>query len=572
MSVRVDFEELTQALRQAGLRNTALHLEEAPGQQAVIGGQAQVGGHALELRVWIPSDFPLSLPGILVVNHEALGFVPHLTAVGAICYHEGEGSVQSLWRPEEVAAEALRLALKVLERSLAEAGGVGIVEEMEWWWSRQRGCWRAWQSVFTAGEGVKRIQRTGELVFDDDHTAATQVRELKPGLYLPLAPSLFERRLDPRHLLEVGRLRALLRTHLDEGNRKLLRARLRRGAAPGFLVLGVPRPSGDRALIAAEFVGPLEPHPLREGTMNSESRLEPVLIERLDRERLLKRGGANPDLSAKRVVVVGVGAVGGYVAEAIARTGIGDLMLVDPDLLLPENMYRHTLGCPRLSHLAPILALVDAPTPVPKAEVLAHHIRHGLLHLKVGSIAAPIQTVLEEPALGLGSTDLMVVAIGNPTVSRGLNLELLTRGGPRAVYTWLEPLGIGGHALLTGGPEQAGCYECLHTGEDGAELLAPRTDFVAPNQDVLTRLGGCGASFSPFSDLDARRTAELAVRLAVEALTGSDPGPRLRSWRGSSEGVQARGLVTTAHYDQSQDELDARQADVVHPQCRLCGR
>jgi molybdopterin/thiamine biosynthesis adenylyltransferase len=440
------------------------------------------------------------------------------------------------------------------------------VEEMEWWWSRQRGCWRAWASVFTAGELVKRIQRAGDLVFDNGNAVGTQTLPV-PGLYVPLARSLFERRLDPRRLLEPSGLRGLLRNHLDEDNRGLLRARLRQRTPPRFLVLGIPRPSGDRALIALHF-GDTEVPLLDNHAMTPDAKIEPVLINRLDHKRLMERGGANPDLAQKRVVVVGVGAVGGYVAEAIARTGIGELLLIDPDLLQPENMYRHTLGCPRLSQISPILALVDGPMPVPKAETLASHIRSSLLHLKVGAITASIQTALEQ---ALGAADLMIVAIGNPTVSRGLNLELLSRGAPRAIYTWLEPLGVGGHALLTAAVGQPGCYECLFADDEGTELLAPRTDFVAPDQDVLSRLGGCGMSFTPFSDLDARRTAELAVRLAVEALTDSELGPRLRSWRGSSAAAKARGVGLTARYDLSQDELDAELTCFVHRECRICG-
>src|SRR5690606_37613657 len=207
----------------------------------------------------------------------------------------------------------------------------------------------------------------------------------------------------------------------------------------------------------------------------SDARMEPVLIDRLDRKRLLERRGADPTLSQKRVVVVGVGAVGGYAAEALARTGIGELVLV-----------------------VPILALADAPVPLPKAETLANHLRSSLLHLKVGAITAPIQTALEQPGSTLTTADLVVVAIGNPTVSRGLNLELLSRGGPRAIYIWLEPFGVGGHALLTAATSQGGRYECLFADDEGMEVLAPRTDFVAPNQEVLSRLGGCGASFAPF--------------------------------------------------------------------------
>lgn len=568
MKVEVTVAELVSALADAGLEQTRQLEGEYPvGHRAVIAGRCQLDDHELDLRVWVPDDFPLSLPTVVVANHEVLGFVPHLTANGAICYHEGEGSVQSIWRPAQVIVEAMELALKVLRESLDRGDAKGIVEEMEWWWSRQGDCWRKWVSEFVPGEQVKAIHRFQNCVFDNRLGSVPDGLAIETGLYIPFGSTLFEARLDPRELLAVGRLRTLLRQHLSEDNRKLLKARLRRGAPPRFLVLGIMRPSGDRALIGAEFEGKLDPHPLRESAMTT-TKMSPALIDRVDRRRLLERGGANLGLSGKRVAIAGVGAVGGYVADAVARSGIGELILVDPDVLLPENMYRHTLGCPRLSQVLPIAPLFDMATPVPKAHALAQHLANSLMHLNVKSCHVPIQAALRDPALG--PIDLLIVAIGKPTVSRGLNLELRARGGPRAVYTWLEPLGVGGHALLTATPGQPGCYECLFIDDTGAELLAPGTDFVAPDQYVLRRVGGCGTSYTPFSDLDARRTAELAVRLAIEALTGAEPEPCLRSWRGRVTDA-ARNLLLTPRYHLTQDQLNLDPRGFVRSECRVCG-
>ena len=45
-------------------------------------------------------------------------------------------------------------------------------------------------------------------------------------------------------------------------------------------------------------------------------------------------------LAAARVVIVGLGAVGSYAAEALARAGVGHLRLVDFDELRPTNLNR----------------------------------------------------------------------------------------------------------------------------------------------------------------------------------------------------------------------------------------
>ncbi|MEO3922750.1 ThiF family adenylyltransferase [Micromonosporaceae bacterium B7E4] len=65
-------------------------------------------------------------------------------------------------------------------------------------------------------------------------------------------------------------------------------------------------------------------------------------------------------LGSKRVAVVGVGAVGSVVADLLHRSGVGELMLIDSDLLLPGNTTRHLLngdavGLPKVRAVAEAL-------------------------------------------------------------------------------------------------------------------------------------------------------------------------------------------------------------------------
>ena len=49
-------------------------------------------------------------------------------------------------------------------------------------------------------------------------------------------------------------------------------------------------------------------------------------------------------LAGSRVAVFGVGGVGGYVVEALARCGIGTLDLIDNDIILPSNVNRQIIA------------------------------------------------------------------------------------------------------------------------------------------------------------------------------------------------------------------------------------
>ena len=64
----------------------------------------------------------------------------------------------------------------------------------------------------------------------------------------------------------------------------------------------------------------------------------------LERTALLLGQEKVDKLKTKRVAVFGVGGVGGYVAEALARSGIGTLELIDKDIVSETNINRQIIA------------------------------------------------------------------------------------------------------------------------------------------------------------------------------------------------------------------------------------
>lgn len=69
-----------------------------------------------------------------------------------------------------------------------------------------------------------------------------------------------------------------------------------------------------------------------------------MIEECLSRTGLLLGEDAVRRLSRARVAVFGIGGVGGHVAEALARSGIGELDLFDNDVVSPSNINRQIVA------------------------------------------------------------------------------------------------------------------------------------------------------------------------------------------------------------------------------------
>lgn len=69
-----------------------------------------------------------------------------------------------------------------------------------------------------------------------------------------------------------------------------------------------------------------------------------MMDERFSRTALLLGKGAMQKLQKSRVLLVGLGGVGGYACEALARAGVGELYLVDADTVSVSNINRQILA------------------------------------------------------------------------------------------------------------------------------------------------------------------------------------------------------------------------------------
>lgn len=96
--------------------------------------------------------------------------------------------------------------------------------------------------------------------------------------------------------------------------------------------------------------------------------------EKFTRTALLLGGAGLHKLEQASVIIFGVGGVGGYVAEALARSGVGHLTLVDKDVVSESNINRQiiatmkTIGRPKTEVMKERIAEIN-----PEAVVDIYH-------------------------------------------------------------------------------------------------------------------------------------------------------------------------------------------------------
>ena len=166
-------------------------------------------------------------------------------------------------------------------------------------------------------------------------------------------------------------------------------------------------------------------------------------FDRQVRFRELGRQGQER-LEASRVVLVGCGALGGSLAQMLARAGVGQLVLCDRDVVELSNLPRQVLfdeghalaSVPKVSAAAETLARLGGPTRIePRA-----------LHVDAGNL----------PELARGA-DLLVDGTDNlPT------RYLLNDYAVRERVPWVYGGVVGSGGLVLGiAPERGPCLRCL---------------------------------------------------------------------------------------------------------------
>ncbi len=213
-------------------------------------------------------------------------------------------------------------------------------------------------------------------------------------------------------------------------------------------------------------------------------------------------------LGEARVLLVGCGALGGVLAQTLARAGVGTLVLVDRDVVDRSNLARQVLfeerharaGTPKVVAAAEALARIGGPTRV---EVHARHLD-----------ASNVRALAEGAALVLDGTDNLRTRY------------LLNDLSVASATPWIYGGVVGASGLvLAVVPGRGACLRCLFPDPPPAGSLA-----TCDTAGVILPAVGAVASFQ----------AGLALRLLAAGADGLEPAlVELDVWSGTARRVAA---------------------------------
>lgn len=249
--------------------------------------------------------------------------------------------------------------------------------------------------------------------------------------------------------------------------------------------------------------------------------------------------GKNAEIEAlrqRKVAVVGCGALGGYLARALAQAGVGSLLLIDSDDLAASNVGRHLLGMESVG--------------VSKAVALAQRLEADFPHAVsfepwTGGIEFAKPAQIEE----LAACDLIVAAGIN--LAGELALDRYRKGmgtAPPLVWAWIEEFAAAGHAVgLLDGASMADALD-----DDGQFVMRLTSRWPAAAHAVEA---GCAVAYQPYSAADMMGTVNCAQRLALDVLLGKQQGNVVRSWLGDRDMATAKGGTLDGAFDRSFCEI-----------------
>lgn len=545
-----------------------------------------INGGRATILAGFKDNYPSSLPLFFDINN-SFGRIPHKEKDGFLCFTNSNAIVIDKRYPVSLFLNCVEMVIDLIEVGINGENKNDFQIEFEAYWrhiakgklygaidtdnnnTREIDLWLdSWDKSFliASEKSLKNAEKAIKTIFHIDINQQKKYR----CIYIPLIDTSI---LPPESAEEWGYsyVKNIFKSNISKGSMQNFHRIIKKKDKSTrygleFVVFGLSLSNGNTALFAYAMKGTGYSylHPLIQKPKDVE--LIPLDVDRWHPKYLLNRTGGNTQLINKHIAIIGVGSVGSEIASRFARSGIQHLTIIDNDVLELENVYRHVLG----NDLVYVKNGKSQLVNVPKVTALKTEIESKYPFTEVTPIPEDINNVWKNGSLNLSAVDLVVVAIGSANQEMDINEMIHSlKQPPPTIFAWNEPLGIGGHTLITLNKERTGCYQCLFK-PMGDQHIHNRSSFTKPNQDFSKDLTGCGSIYVPYSFLDSEKTSILTVENALKLLNDELQDNPLLSWKGDAKQLEEDGFETSNRFAFDEQELYASRFLYKDDKCPVC--
>lgn len=529
----------------------------------------------------IPQNWQRILVDIYIKQHMDFPFISHIDVKGKICLFEMEGVLidQNLYG---IMLQSIKRAKRIIVEGLAGINAEDFINEFDSYWQQlpdvrfakidtadiQQNISIVKYFVKTTKRRKKEpyakfLQRSKFRTIYISHDAQKLRRyykeeekiSIRNAFYINVKVNNFLFPPDARHT----NLKEYFQKVLKYVNTKELQALISKVSSDKLIIFEVQQPNGVNTLFG--FMLEKCMFSFENGLCNLKSvnEIAPIALSKIDKTYLMTRSSdLNNILTDKKILLIGCGSLGGYIANELVKAGIEKMMLVDDDRLYEVNVFRHLLGLEYVGQY--------------KCVALQNYLEKNIPDLKISSLAEDIEEAVQEGNIELDKYDLIISATGNHNVNRWINQYIFTnKVATPVVYAWNEVLGIGNHVAYIQ-YKNAGCYECFIGRDEDTGELYDRTSYCEHGQTVVQKVAGCGSSFIPYGSTISLKTASMCVDTVKKIFEGRVTDNIIISAKGDDYHFKRAGLQVSNKYLKQKDSIVEYSGQLFgKPVCEVCG-
>lgn len=552
---------------------------EGRSYQKLIECNLIAGERTIPIVIAIPENWQRVLIDIYIKQYMNFPFIPHIDVKGKICLFDMEGVLidQNLCG---IILQSIKRAKKIISKGLSGANKEDFINEFDLYWQQLPAVQMAKVDVpcvqnvgivkYFVNTSKKRkkesylkfMQRLrGSIIYvsQEIENLKRYYKEdkgsIRNAIYIKIKVDDFLYPPDARGT----NLKEYFQKVLGYVNGEQLQTIISKIGSDKLVIFEVWQPNDTITFLGAIFEKVLFSFENGLCNLKSVNRIIPITVSRIDKMYLMTRSNeAINILTDKKILLIGCGSVGSYIANELVKSGIEKMMLIDDDHLYEINVFRHLLGLEYVGQY--------------KCVALQNFLEKNIPDLKILSLVADIEDAVQEGSIEFEDYDLIISATGSHNVNRWINKYMyLHKLSTPIVYAWNEVLEIGSHvAYIQYG--NIGCYECFFGRDEDTDELYDRTSYCKPGQNIVQKVAGCGSSFIPYGSTVSFKTAGMCVETVKKIFEGRYTDNMIISAKGDGYHFKKAGLqVSNKYLRQIDDVVEYNGKQFSKPGCEFCG-